>query len=390
MHINMGNLAAGTRRFLIIWFMVVGLLLSSSPAQAQAVSANTVSDAAMKLLDFAVNAKAPLDGRAVDVLVDYVLETKSIREVELPKIRKATGAYYEFDTGIDFTRFLQYSYSSQVPSALTSPASLRYSLWSSPDGESQKLPESWKLPAPDSPPVVIRGFQRDGITPDLTTGVYYEYNLRRTLVLLNHKGRHVLISISQQTDVSDVGRKGFILGYDDDWNYHYTPDIGSAKAGLGWVKSYIYDFFSVGVYVEASATPSQVRSGMFQWIRAGWSGINFVQTEHMIKGMKRHAQNSKSILESPRLPEPAQIVEAYRRLCTLSQKDLMARYAALHQARHDLAVAGGKIGVRDAKKQDALIDLSREQIIEALMLEHFKVVLGKSSLLGKKLARVGH
>jgi hypothetical protein len=34
--------------------------------------------------------------------------------------------------------------------------------------------------------------QHDSNTPDLTTGVYYEYDLKRTLILTNYKGRQVL------------------------------------------------------------------------------------------------------------------------------------------------------------------------------------------------------
>ncbi len=379
---------AGIVRFLIPGMLLMLMVLLPPFVRAQSVSSIDASAAALKLTDFAVNSQNPLDVQAVETLLDYVLEAKSSKEVELPKVRQATGAYYEFDTRIDFARFLQYSYSNQIPSALTSPASLRYSVWSSPKGETQELPGIWSLPARDSSPVVIRGMQRDGITPDLTTEVHYEYDLMRTLILLNYKGRHVLISISQQTGVSDVGRKGFILGKDDDWNYHYTNDIGSAKAGLGWVKSYIYDFFAVGVYVDSGSSPSTVRSGMFQWIRAGWSGINFVKSQHVILGMQRHAKNSKSILESPHMPEPGRIADVCRRLHALPQKDLAIRYASLQQARHNLAVANGKIDIHDKAAQEIGPDPTKEQMIEALMLEYLKVALGKSSLLGKKLALV--
>ena len=311
-------------------------------------------------------------------------DLSQIRKPISPKSRKATGAYYEFDTRINFSSFLQYSYSSQIPSVLTSPASLRYSLWTGA-GESQKLPGSWKLVLPDGKPVVIRGLERDGITPDLTTGVYYEYDLKRTLILLNHKGRQVLISISKQIAISDVGKKGFILGNDDDWNYYYSGETGSAKTGLGWVKSYIYDYFSVGVYVESGSSPSMVRSGVFQWIRAGWSGINFVETKHVIKGMKRYANNFKTILESPKLPAPNQIASTYQRLSALPQNDLVEKYTALQQARQSLAVQSGKIETNKTIKTDSYASTPKEQIIEELMLEYLKIALGKSSLLGGKV-----
>ncbi|OGP90108.1 MAG: hypothetical protein A2031_00490 [Deltaproteobacteria bacterium RBG_19FT_COMBO_43_11] len=247
------------------------------------------------------------------------------------------------------------------------------------------MPTNWKLVPPAGEPFIIRGLQRDAITPDLTTGVYYEYDLKRTLILLNHKGRQVLFTISKQIDKSNVGKKGFILGNDSDWNYYYSGVPGSAKTGLGWVKSYIYDFFSVGVYVESGSSPAMVRSGVFQWIRAGWSGINFVQTDHIIKGMKRFARNSKAILESPNLPPANQIASTYQRLFVLPKSDLIKRYTALQQARQSLAVLSGKIGTNEIKKQDPYTSTPKEQIVEELMLEYFKITLGKSSLLGKKV-----
>jgi hypothetical protein len=339
----------------------------------------------MKLVQFCADPQAELDAQAVAALVDYVLGPKSDKEADLPKLQEAPGAYYEFDTRVNFSSFLQYSYSHQIPSALTSPASIRYSLWTGLQGEAQKMPGSWKLVPPAGKPVIIRGLQREAITPDLTTGAYYEYDLKRALILLNHKGRQVLITISKQIDKSDVGKKGVILGNDDDWNYYYSGLPGSTKTGLGWVKSYIYDFFSVGVYVESGASPSMVRSGGFQWIRAGWSGINFVQTSHIIKGMKRYAKNSKTILESPNLPAPNQIVSTYQRLSALPKNDLIERYTALQQARQSLAVLSGKIKTNEIKKQDSYANILKEQIIEELMLEYFKITLGKPSLVGEKV-----
>ena len=372
-------------RWLLITLMISLLTIfqhQSAMAISLTDSASPVPAAAMKLIQFCANPKAGLDAQSVAILVDYVLESKSNKEAALPKLKETPGAYYEFDTRINFSSFLQYSYSNQIPSVLTSPASLRYSVWTGIQGESQKMPGSWKLVPPAGKPVIIHGIQRNGITPDQTTGVYYEYDLKRTFILLNHKGRQVFISISKQIDISDIGKKGVILGNDDDWNYYYSGIPGSTKAGLGWVKSYIYDSFAVGVYVESGST---VRSGVFQWIRAGWSGVNFVQTTNIIQGMKRDAKNSKIIMESPKLPAPKQIISTYQRLSALPKNDLVERYTSLQQARKALAALSGKIDKNEIKKQAPYTNTPKEQIIEELMLEYFKITLGKSSLLGKKV-----
>ncbi len=377
----------GFRRLPMLLLILLLTIFQLQPALAVPVSdsSQTVPAAAMKLVGFGTDPKAGLDVQAVATLVDYVLGSKPNKETDLPTVHKASGAYYEFDTRIDFLNFLQYSYSNQIPSVVTSPSSLRYSLWNGQQGKLQSLPNSWILASQNGKPTILRGLQRDAITPDLNTGVYYEYDLNRTFILLNHKGRQTLITVSKQINISDVGKKGVILGNDDDWNYYYSGEPGSTKAGLGWVKSYIYDYFSVAVYVEVGSSPSMVRTGIFQWVRAGWSGVNFVETQHIIKGIKRYAKNSKSILESPNLPSPNQIASAYQRLSSLPQNDLLGKYKALQQARRSLAVQSGKIATNKIKSQDSFAGTPKEQIVEELMLEYLKVALGKPSLLGKKV-----
>ena len=179
------------------------------------------------------------------------------------------------------------------------------------------MPGSWSAIPPDGAPVVIRGLQHDSDTPHLTTGVYHEYDLKRTLILLNHKGRQVLISVSKQVDESNVGKKGVILGNDSDWTYFYSNEPGTMKTGLGWAKSYIYDYFSVVVYVEPDNSPAMVRTGVFQWLRAGWLGINFVKPGDILGGLKRFAEGSRTVLESPRLPAPGQLTSVYQSLSSM-------------------------------------------------------------------------
>ena len=61
---------------------------------------------------------------------------------------------------------------------------------------------------------------------------------------------------------------------------------------------------------------------------------------------------------------------------------------ALQQARQSLAVESGKIETSKIKKQDSYAGTPKEQIVEELMLEYLKVVLGKPSLLGNKVILV--
>ncbi len=369
-------------------YLAVTLLFLATHLTAVTLSSaeahKSINDAALRLVQFCNDPKAGLDERDIATLVDYVLSSKKNREHALSESQGCPGAYQEFDTKSNFHRFMQYSYNARIPSVVTRPSSLRYSLWRVPNGKVRNLPGNWEpIPAAGAP-VILHGMQHDSNTPDLTTGVYYEYDLKRTLIWVNYKGRQALVSISKQTDKSNVGEKGLILGDDSDWNYYYSGEPGSAKAGLGWVKSYIYDYFSVSVYVESGAAPAKVRTGVFQWIKAGWSGINFVQPDHIIKGLKRFARNHRMIMESPRLPAPNQVITAYQGLLNMPAGDLIKNYTVLQQARRSSAVQTGKIGAAKAGESLSFSKTSKEQMVEELMLEYIKAALGKPTPLSMK------
>jgi hypothetical protein len=369
--------------------MAVMLLLMTifqhPPALASSLSdsSSPIPAAAVKLVQFCADPEAGLDAQAVATLLDYILDPKSNKEADLPRHEECPGAYYEYDIKTAFPRFLEYSYHPQIPSILTRPSSMRYSLWIGPQGESRKMPDIWRLASPAGEPVIIRGLQYDVNTPELTTGIYFGYNLKKTFILLKHKGRSVLISISKQINSSDPGKKGAILGDDEHWNYYYSGETGLPITGLGWIDSYIYDFFSVVVHIESGASPTMVRTGAFQWLRAGFSGFNLVKTEHILKGMRRYGRSSQAIFESPNLPAPNKMISTYQRLTALPRPDLIEKYAVLQQAQQSLAIQTGKIGPSDIKRQGSHANIRKEQIVEELMLEYLKMTLGKPSLIGQ-------
>jgi hypothetical protein len=367
--------------------LVLLMILMHQPVVvlSSTASYSSINEAAMKLVQFCIDPKVGLDEDVVAALVDYVLSSKEIREHALPKSLESPGAYYEFDTKIAFPRLIEYVYNPLIPSAITGPSSLRYSSWTAAHGETQNLPDSWKPVPPAGTPVIIHGLEHASNTPDLSTGAYHEYDLKRTRILLNHKGRQVLVSISKQIGTSNVGKKGVILGNDIDWNYYYSGQPGSSMAGLGWVKSYIYDYFSVSVWVESSISPTMVRAGVFQWLRAGWSGINFVKSSHIIGGMKRFGRDRKMILESSRLPAPSQMISVYQWLSHMPVGDLVKEYVSLRQAQRSLAIKTGKISKSEGEDQVSFVNTPKEQMVGELMLEYLKITLGKPTLLGNEV-----
>ncbi|MEN6321766.1 MAG: hypothetical protein ABFD82_23835 [Syntrophaceae bacterium] len=132
------------------------------------------------------------------------------------------------------------------------------------------------------------------------------------------------------------------------------------------------------------ALSNMVRTGTFQWIRAGWSGINFVKTEHILNGMKRFARHSETILESKNLPAPGQFIKNYQMLSALPNRELFDRYAELQKAQESMAAKTRKIGTPGQKGNGSYNQVPKEQIVQELMLEYLKIYVGKPSLVAKK------
>ena len=144
------------------------LVVACPPAPAASLTdvPRPVSDAALRLVQCCDDSRISLDEQAIAALADYVLTPKNSNEYSLPESNRCSGAYYEFDTRITFPRFMEYSYNPLIPSNITRPSSLHYSIWSNPRSDMQKMPNSWSPIPPDGAPLVIRGLQHDSNTPD--------------------------------------------------------------------------------------------------------------------------------------------------------------------------------------------------------------------------------
>jgi hypothetical protein len=365
--------------FLFCFVALLGLVLwcENGGASTPSDASDVVNEAATQLVKACIDPKTPVDDRAVATLVDYVMSTKQAKQMALPKNQGCAGAYLEFDSKITFSKFAEYSYNPLIPTAATRPSSLRYSIWANQKTGHPALPSNWRPIPRSGAPVITYGFQREADSPDLHTGVYHEYDLKRLLIFVNHNGHQALISVSKQINASNVGKKGFTLGEDNDWIYYYSDEPGTTKKGLGWAKSYIYDYFSIGVYVEPVPGQAAVRSAVFQWLKAGWSGMNFVRSNHILNGLRRFAQGFNAVMESPRLPPSGQLVSTYQSLIQLPHADLLNRYTSLQQSLQSAAIRMGKMGKSDPVSQKSLAQISKEQMAEELMVDYMRVALGK-------------
>ena len=206
------------------------------------------------------------------------------------------------------------------------PSSARLFQWADPRGNRQESPRLDPYLDKLESPVVLKGMAYLEITPDLTSGAYYGYKSYQVFLLFKHRQHKVLAIITRQADVSSVGKKGYILGEDNDWDYYYSGKTGLTLPALGWVRSYMYDSGGINIYYEIDPGGPRVRCAVFKWLRAGWSKINMVQKKHIYQGLKRFAVPFKEILEYPGLPSVARMADDFSRITGLSDATLISRW----------------------------------------------------------------
>ena len=332
--------------------------------------------------------KDSLDIRLIEKFLDFVASPKDSSSIYYEDKRLgATSAYHDFDIHSNLNRILMYAYNPDIPPYAFTPSTLRLSYWSEIEGRKQALPRLWNFLPGLNRPVIVKGVEHEANAPDLFTGSYYGYDVDRALILLKHKGRNVFISLSKQIDTSNVGKKGLVLGPDEDWNYLYSGQEGLNISGLGWVKSYLYDSFCITVLYETDGDMPLVKCGVFKWLRAGWAGLNMVKKKHIYKGLLRYAKDFKAIIEYPFLPQPEEIVRIVSDFKYLSHHELRDRiknYLGMLTKRYgDDEMLPGKDFAELLENGKYIDQMTTEEMRATLVLEYMKYVMGKEQTIDK-------
>lgn len=318
-------------------------------------------------------------------VIDYLLTEKDPSAVYTMGHRNgATSNYYEFTIHRSLQDIIDLAYSPDIPSYFIIPASLHRSRWlaANANGHPQPFPDLSKAWDAETGPVFFKGAEFVENTPDTFSGAYYAYQLDRAVVMTRYKGHHVLLSMSSQQGKSDVGKKGLVLGDDNDWNYLYTGEKGCTRTGLGWVDSYMYDSESIMVYYEDTDAPARVRCAVFKWVNAGWAGINMAQPHHIKKGVQRFVKTFKQIVENGRLPKPAELAAVIRQIDDLPTKELrekVQQHFKTLKTRHQNDNRLCRKWFAKLFKDNRYIEgLSRDELKAIVCKEYLKYLLGKS------------
>ena len=395
---NLRGCTGGKR--LLNFLVVIGLGLaafSTAVMAAERPLPDAIQPGIQYLLKLTDNSRATtIEPRALKPLIDFIRQDKSAGDQYFSTSDELLDplVYHEFELRQPLARILEYAFNPRIPSHVLALSSIRQSYWKKINGQSQPFPQDIAERLADLPsPLVIHGIEHEEIAPDLNSGAYYSYDLIRTLVMCQVEGRAVWISLARQRDLSDVGRKGFVLGPDNGWDYLYSGEKGINKMGLGWVKSYMYDAFSAIVYVQENAGMPLVRCGIFKWLRAGWSDMNFVKRSHIRRGLERYAGAFQEILEAPQLPAPAGIAAAAEEIRSMRRSQLEAR------ARRHLQSLQARFGsdrqfpdkwfAQAVKNGTYLEQLTRPQLEAMVFLDYMKAALGRGPAPAANLAMGG-
>ena len=176
----------------IITTTVIVIVFLFSPIQSMALKdlkETKVPGALNPGLDYLLTLASPdnedtFDLRCIEKVLDFVSSPKNNHALHYAdKKFGANSAYYEFDIRSDLNHILRYIFNLEIPAFAFMPNSVRLSYWSEVHGQKHPLPKLWNfLPNPDSP-VIVTGVEHIEITPDLSTGAYYQYDIDKTLIL---------------------------------------------------------------------------------------------------------------------------------------------------------------------------------------------------------------
>lgn len=328
------------------------------------------------------NSTAAFDPDQATALIDFVTQSKPQgKKYNMGPRNGGTSAYYEFTLERSLKDILALAYSNSIPSYVTAPSSIRVAHWMEIDGEKQSLPNLSELLEDLSTPKMIKGVEYIENTPDYTSGAYYAYLLDRTLILMRHNNQPVMLSISNQKDKSNVGKKGLVLGPDQNWNYLYTGEKGCTKPGFGWADSYMYHSSSIMVYYQTNDPVPQVRCGTFKWLKAGWAGINLAQPFHLRDGMERFASTYKEVVESPAMTDVPKISRMYDKFNSLTNEELREKSRLYFDHLAQRHINDSKLTRKwlstIPKDENYITSMSREEMKAIVAVEYLKYLLGK-------------
>lgn len=273
------------------------------------------------LFEVLADKDAVFDAARIQPMLDFVVGIQDDpKDIAPAKRFGGEGICLRKEVSTDLDMILRYFYNPDIPNFLLCPAVLRLSGWHEGSEFLTRKTGIWEELPGLTEPVLVRGREFEANTPDSFAEAYYSYDLNRLIILLKHDGKNVAISISEQEDKSDVGRKGAILD-DQQWDYFYSGIEGLNKGLISWMDTFMYESGSVQVFVENDAVAPRSSVFLFKWLNAGWASMNVVKRSHIYDGSLRYARSFSKILESATLT-PESVADGLKGVATMPESEM--------------------------------------------------------------------
>ena len=366
----------------MVMFVAGATLLLSAAVSSFSQEERQISDQVyddLEYLSSLFGSDKELDQTKLASLIEFVDTMPAGSSLDLKPRNEMAGVFHVFQIDSSFEDLLGYVYNPDIPPYVTKPSSLQSKNVLTPEfvAELRNLIND----AESAPPIlVLRAEENETITPDTNTGSYYTYNQDKLLALLSGPSSPVLVSASLQDEISDVGRRGCIVGSDRNWDYLYSEKTGLNTLGLGWVHSYMYGAYAVMLYIP-DPDSGTIKTAIFKWLNAGWQKINMVKAHHIRGGIERFAASMKSVLESPDLPEINEIVDKHEELRQKDEEELRRLVAPYLESIGNTKEAGSCPShlISSVNSGEYLQQMESEEIIRILLLEYIKTHIGDRS-----------
>ena len=246
------------------------------------------------------------------------------KKLDITSKKFGDGVFVNATLPVSMNKMLQFAFNPEIPSEIIFPSAIRYGYWL-PGSDILNLSSPlWKTWGTAEKPLVLHGEEFEELTPNTDSGSYYSYILKRLLIaFIDPQGKKVLLSISMQKGSSEIGKKSFIVGDDNNWNYVYSNETGTNLSGIGWAEPVIYESFTLNIFTEKAPGASELDNAVFKWIDAGWSGINMVKRSHVQAGIDRYLAGFKEVMARGNVQE---ISAEKKRLEALTQEQRLQEF----------------------------------------------------------------
>lgn len=366
-------------------FLSVIFILTLPTAEAS----ESFSSGFNHLLEITTDKTKSFDVTKIETIIEYV-DSDAYRTTPdySGGIQDSQSAYYGYSLNCSMKQILRICYNPKIPACAILPENIRLSTW-----EEEEPSELWKELNAMTENIIIKGSSYMQNTPDTSTGAYYGYDSLSTSILMKYNTKTVYISVSKQKDISEVGKKGFVLGNYDDLNYFYSGQPGLNKFGLGGIKSYLYDGFSVSVYIESEKDKNRIHCGTFKWLNGGWAGLNIIKKKHIYNGLKRFADSQKVLLESGRFPNYETLVSIcakYDRLSDTEMKQRMGRYFFNLQQECNSGENCPALLKKGFNPDEYIDTMSKEEMRSALIVENIKFLINGNRDKNERIISFNH